>query len=380
MRTNLPEPNADQRAHSELVCASIRDEIRANGGAIRFDRYMELALYAPGLGYYSAGAAKFGANGDFVTAPELGFVFARCLGRAIAPTLREPNAEILELGPGSGALAAELLLELERLHALPSRYRLLERSADLRERQRTILMQRCPHLEKLAMWIDAPPSSAWNGALIANEVVDALPVRLFELNANGVHERCVDVDVRDNFVWRSTVADASLMRDVDEALGSARKTLPQPYRSEICTMLAPWFGEVARTLHRGGAWFIDYGHRRSDYYAPSRHEGTLRCHYRHRVHDDPLILTGLQDITAWVDFDALDSAARTAGFRAEEFTTQADFLIHNGLRDVFENAYALAGDEVVRYQLAQEVKRLTTPAEMGEAFKIMALKPALRQA
>ena len=371
MRADLPEPSADERAHSERLCALIRNEIRANGGAIRFDRYMELALYAPGLGYYSAGAAKFGAAGDFVTAPELGFVFARCLARAIAPTLRERGADILELGPGSGALAAELLLELERLGTLPNRYRLLERSADLRERQRATLMLRCPHLEKLALWLDAPPVSEWSGALIANEVVDALPVRLFELNENEILERCVGVDADGDFVWRNLPADESLTRNVNDILGDARQTLPQPYRSEICTMLSPWFEEVTRTLRRGGAWFIDYGHRRENYYAPSRSEGTLRCHYRHRVHDDLLILTGLQDITAWVDFDALGDAARSAGFCIVEIMPQSEFLIHNGIQYVFDTAYAAARDEAARYGLAQEVKRLTLQNEMGEAFKVM---------
>ena len=373
MRADLPEPSADERAHSEQLCALIRDEIRANGGAIRFDRYMELALYAPGLGYYSAGAAKFGAAGDFVTAPELGFVFARCLARAIAPTLRERGADILELGPGSGALAAELLLELERLGTLPNRYRLLERSADLRERQRATLILRCPHLEKLALWLDAPPASEWSGALIANELVDALPVRLFELNENEIRERCVGIDANGVFVWRNLDADATLARDVDGLLRDKRQTLPQSYRSEICTMLSPWFEEVTRTLRRGGAWFIDYGHRRDNYYAPSRSEGTLRCHYRHRVHDDLLILTGLQDITAWVDFDALGEAGRSARFRVAELMPQSEFLIHSGLHEVFDEAYASVGDEAARFRLAQEVKRLTLPNEMGESFQAVVM-------
>lgn len=371
MRADLPEPSVDEQAHSERLCALIRAEIHANDGAIRFDRYMELALYAPGLGYYSAGAAKFGAQGDFVTAPELGFVFARSLARAIAPTLRERDAEVLELGPGSGALAAEVLLELERLGALPSRYRLLERSADLRERQRATLMLRCPHLEKLAIWLDAPPASEWSGALIANEVVDALPVRLFEINESEIHERCVGIDGSGIFVWRSLPADATLMRHVNDVLGDSRQSLPQPYRAEVCTMLSPWFEEVTKALRRGSAWFIDYGHRRDEYYAPSRREGTLRCHYRHRVHGDPLILTGLQDITAWVDFGALIAAAQNAGFLVHPLVAQNAFLIENGLEGIFSEAYAATDDETAKYRLAQEVKRLTLPGEMGEAFKVM---------
>lgn len=374
MNVDLPEPNADERAHSERLRALIRDEIRANDGAIRFDRYMELALYAPGLGYYSAGAAKFGEAGDFVTAPELGFVFARCLARAIVSDLREYEGDILEIGPGSGALAAELLLELERLGTLPKRYRLLERSADLRERQHVTLMQRCPHLATLAEWVDAPPSSAWNGVLIANEVVDALPVRCFALRADGLHERCVGIDEYERFVWRDVAADATFANDVDRVLGAARDALPLPYRSEICSMLAPWLHEITYALQQGSAWFIDYGHRRSDYYAPSRREGTLRCHYRHRVHDRPLILTGLQDITAWVDFDALSDAASLSGLHKTTMVSLARFLIDNGLDEVFDRAYQATTNEVARYRLAQEAKRLTLPSEMGEAFRVMPLR------
>ena len=194
MRVELPEPSAEERAHSERVAALIREEIGTAGGTIDFSRYMELALYAPGLGYYSAGATKFGAAGDFITAPELGFVFARCLARGLAPALRATRGDVLEFGPGSGALAADLLLELEQLDALPQRYRLLERSADLRERQRATLARRCAHLLERCEWLDAPPAQSWAGVLIANEVADALPVRLFVLREEGVFSRVVAFD------------------------------------------------------------------------------------------------------------------------------------------------------------------------------------------
>src|SRR5512135_1691441 len=243
MHTDLPEPDAAALAHSERLAALIRAEIAAAGGALDFARYMELVLYAPGLGYYSAGATKFGAAGDFVTAPELGFVFARCLARALAPTLRETRGDVLELGPGSGALAAELLLELERLDALPVRYSLLERSADLRERQRALAAQRCPHLEKLTEWLDAPPAQPWRGVLVANEVIDALPVRLFALRADGLFARAVGVDAGGRLVEREIPADPGLTRAVTEALGARIDRLPRPYRSEACLLLAPWFDE-----------------------------------------------------------------------------------------------------------------------------------------
>ena len=374
MRVELPEPSADERAHSARLAALIRSEIAAAGGALDFERYMELALYAPGLGYYSAGATKFGAAGDFVTAPELGCVFARCVARALAPTLRETQGDVLELGPGSGALAAELLLELERLGALPARYRLLERSADLRARQRDTLQARAPHLLPRCEWLDAPSATGWRGVLLANEVVDALPVRLFALRDDGVFARAVTAAQDGTFAWCEQPADEALIALVERQLGSLRHALPRPYRSEICALLAPWFAEIAANLQQGAALFIDYGHARSDYYAAARCEGTLRCHYRHRVHDEPLILPGLQDITAWVDFDALRAAATASGFATESCITQARFLLEQGLEEVFAAAHAQATDEAQRYRLAQEVKHLALPDEMGEAFKVLTLR------
>jgi SAM-dependent MidA family methyltransferase len=371
MHSDLPEPDADARAHSERLAALIRGEIAGAGGTLDFARYMELALYAPGLGYYSAGAAKFGADGDFVTAPELGFVFARCLARALAPALRETRGDILELGPGSGALAAEVLLELERLDALPGRYRLLERSADLRERQRALVLQRCPHLEKLTEWLDAPPAQKWRGALVANEVIDALPVRRFTLRADGVHARAVGVDADGRLIEREIPADANLADAVANALGERFDRVPRPYTSEVCALLAPWFAEVTRSLEHGSAWFIDYGYGRDDYYAPERREGTLRCHYRHRAHDDPLVWPGLQDITAWVDFDALAESAVASGFESAGNATQSRFLIEHDLDAVFVEAYARAPDETAKYRLAHEVKQLTLPGEMGERFRVV---------
>ena len=378
MRVELPEPSPDERAHSERLAALIRSEIEAADGALDFARYMELALYAPGLGYYSAGAAKFGAAGDFVTAPELGFVFARCLARALAPTLRETRGDILELGPGSGARAVQLLLELERLDALPQRYRLLETSADLRERQRATLLLHCAHLAERVEWLDVPPAEPWRGCLIANEVIDALPARLFALRNEGLFARAVGVGEQGEFIWREHPADAALSEAVANTSVNIA-ALPQPYCSEVRPLLAPWFTEVTRSHEQGVAWFIDYGYARDDYYAPQRREGTLRCHYRHRAHNDPLILPGLQDITAWVDFDALADAGLAAGFALDNNLSQAQFLIEHGLDEVFAAAYAEAADEMARYRLAQEVKRLTLPGQMGERFRVILLSNTIRK-
>ncbi|HEY2397199.1 MAG TPA: SAM-dependent methyltransferase [Rudaea sp.] len=370
MRVELPEPGPEERDHSERLQAQVRAEIAAAGGAIDFSRFMELALYAPGLGYYSAGAAKFGAGGDFVTAPELGFVFARCLARALAPTLRETRGDIVELGPGSGVLAVDLLLELENLDALPVRYRLLERSADLSQRQRARVSQHCPHLQHLVEWLDAPPAQPWRGALVANEVVDALPVRLFALQNDGLYARAVTADGRGRLAWCNVAADAALERDVAAALEPNGAALPRPYCSEVRPMLQPWLAEVTRSLQQGTAWFIDYGYANAEYYAPHRRTGTLRSHYRHRAHDDALFWPGVQDITAWVDFDALVAAGMACGFSANRVTTQAQFLADQGLDEVFAHAYAATGDETARHRLAQEVKRLMLPDQMGESFKV----------
>jgi len=380
MHADLPAPSHDEAEHSERLAALIRAEIASAGGALDFARYMELALYAPGLGYYSAGAAKFGAAGDFVTAPELGFVFARCLARAVAPVLGEVGGgDVLELGPGSGALAADLLLDLDRLGALPARYRLLERSADLRARQRETLRARCAHLGVEIEWIDTPPREPWRGVLVANEVIDALPVRLFALRETGLHARAVGIDEAGRFVWRERDADPALRDQVAAALAGSEAGLPRPYFSEVCPSLAAWFAEVTRTLEHGSALFVDYGYADGEYYAAARRSGTLRCHYRHRAHNDPLILTGLQDITAWVDFDALARAGETAEFTIAVHDTQARFLIENGLDEVFADAYATAQDEVARYALAQQVKRLTLPGEMGERFRVMVLRRSSRE-
>ena len=374
MRAELPDPGPDERQHSDRLAALIRSEIAAAGGALDFSRYMQLALYAPGLGYYSAGAAKFGAAGDFVTAPETGFVFARCLARALAPTLRETRGDLLELGPGSGALAAELLPELERLGALPGRYRLLEPSADLRERQQRCIAQQCPQMERLTEWLDAPPAQPWSGALVANEVIDALPVRLFALRDAGLSSRAVGVAADGRLEWREVAADAALRDEFAAAVGARAQQLPRPYRSELRPMLQPWLADVTRSLRHGAAWFIDYGHADDAYFAPQRMLGTLRCHYRHRAHDDPLLWPGLQDITAWVDFDALARTAVAAGLVVEARLTQAQFLIAHQLDEVFAAAYAAAADEAERYALATQVKCLTLPGQMGDTFHVMCLR------
>ena len=372
----LPPPSEAEREHSARLSALIRDEIRAQG-PIDFSRYMALALYAPGLGYYSAGKTKFGAAGDFVTAPELGTLYAGTIARAIAPVLRETGGDLLELGAGSGAFAADLLDALAALDALPARYRIVETSADLRERQAARIAASAPVHAARVEHLDAPPAQSWRGVLFANEVVDALPVQRFVARRDGrVAALGVTCDDAGEFHGIELEADEALVarvarleRDVAEALEQSPPVWQRPYRSECVPTLREWFASVAGTLQRGAALFVDYGYPRREYYLPERRDGTLVCHYRHRAHDDPFAHVGLQDITAFVDFTALAEAGAAAGFALATYTTQAQYLLAHGLTELL--AEAAGRDERERMALAQEVRRLTLPGEMGEKFKVM---------
>ena len=374
MPIDLPEPDADARAHAARVRAAIDADIAASGGAIPFSRFMELSLYAPGLGYYSAGAQKFGAGGDFVTAPELGSLFAQCVAEAVAPVLRElgGNGGFFELGGGSGAFAADVLWHLAQINALPVRYGILEPSADLRERQRALLQSRLPvRLFERVDWLDTPPERDWNGVLFANEVLDALPTPRFAKREGEVYEEYVTHAADGSLVRVDQPGDAMLragVRHVERALGAP---LPDGYRSELLPQLPYWIQAVGGLMDRGVMLFVDYGYARREYYAAERTDGTLRAFYRQRMHGDPLWYPGLQDLTASVDFTALAEAGVNAGFDVAGYCTQASFLLGNGLMSRFEAEHAQATDEAARYALAQQVKRLTLPTEMGERFQCM---------
>lgn len=370
----LPPPDPAALAHSEQLRALIRADIRAQGGSIPFSRYMELALYAPGLGYYSAGSTKFGAAGDFVTAPELGPQFAQCVAEAVSPVLRGigPDSDFVELGGGSGAFAQDVLRALDARHALPRTYRILEPSADLRERQRTRL-QAALEVAVFARieWIDRPPEQPWRGVLFANEVLDALPTTRFSLAQGEVMEEHVGLDASGDFTVRLRPADmlvGGAVRHIERSLGRA---FEDGYRSEILPQLPYWIQAVCGTLDRGLALFVDYGYPRGEYYLPERREGTLVCHYRHRAHADPFHLPGLQDLTAFVDFTAVAEAGLHAGFELAGFASQAAFLLNNGLQDRLELGGA---DAVAQHRRNLEAKRLTLPGDMGERFKAIGLQ------
>lgn len=373
MHADLPRPDTAALAHSDTLAAVIRAEIAAEGGSLPFSRFMERSLYAPGLGYYSAGSTKFGEAGDFTTAPELGPLFASCVAQAVAPVLQQlgPDAEFVEIGGGSGAFAEIMLKRLLALDALPARYAILEPSADLRERQRERLGQRLiPPVFDLVEWLDGPPSEAWNGVLFANEVIDALPTPRFTLRDGEVFEEGVALDAEGRFVRTDRPADpllAAAVRHVERYLG---QPFPDGYRSELLPQLPYWIQAVMGGLGRGAMLFADYGYPRREYYQPDRDTGTLRAYYRHRVHNDPYLWPGLQDITASVDFTALAEAGTQAGFDLAGYTTQANFLLGNGLQERLSEAEARA-DETTLLRLRNEAKRLTLPSEMGERFQVM---------
>lgn len=372
-----------QSQHAERVRESLYRLLRENAGWLSFERYMDWVLYAPGLGYYSAGARKFGADGDFTTAPEISPLFGACVARQCADVLEALAAQatlpadtptaILEIGAGSGALAVDVLTRLEQLERLPARYLILDVSADLRERQRQALEAAVPHLLNCVEWLDAPPPLAFNGIILANEVLDALPVARFRWSA----KRCEEMGVArrgDELVWEARAADAALTAACHRLAGAAGGW-DDGYVSEYCPRLIEWARGVTSALRAGTVMWFDYGLPRPQYYLPERHDGTLLCHFRHRAHADPFFAPGLQDITAWVDFTSLAEATRGTSFELGGFTTQAHFLA--GLR-IDREMQRFAGHDARRFAyLAQAARTLLLPGEMGERFKVMAWTRAL---
>lgn len=365
---DLPLPDPAARRHSVRLQQLIAQEAATAGGRLSFARFMDLALYAPGLGYYSAGTRKLGVQGDFVTAPEWSPLFARCLARQVAPVLSElGGGDLLEVGAGSGIMAADLLEALADANALPERYCILERSGDLRERQQTLLRQRLPRLQDRIVWLECLPEAGFRGVILANELLDALPVHCFTLTAEGAAERYVR---REGEAWRWCLGPLS-SAVLGERITALRHDgeLAAGYSSEVNLAGESWVRSVADCLEAGMLLLIDYGFPRHEYYHPRRDAGTLMCHYRHRAHDDPLILVGLQDITAHVDFTAMAEAGHAAGLEVAGYTTQGAFLLAIGIAEELQ----AAPDDRTRLRWAQQVKKLTLPHEMGELFKVLAL-------
>ena len=358
-----------QTLHLERMHAYLVEQITA-AGWLSFERFMDMALYAPGLGYYSAGAHKLGQGGDFTTAPEVSRLFGACVARQCAEILGALGmGNILEIGAGSGRLAADILLRLETLGELPDRYCILEISADLRERQRRYFGRHLPpRLQERVCWLDQPPDESFDGIILANEVLDALPVARFRWYSGRVEELGVVID-DGRLGWEARPASPA-MAAACRRLSKAGGAWDDGYVSEYCPRLSAWTMSVTRSLRAGAALWFDYGLPRSQYYLPERHEGTLLCHFRQRAHGDPLLYPGLQDITAWVDYTLLAEASREAGFALSGFTAQSHFLA--GLRVDHEMQIMAAGDDTQYARLANQARRLMMPGEMGERFKAMA--------
>ncbi|WP_300086419.1 class I SAM-dependent methyltransferase [uncultured Nitrosomonas sp.] len=367
----LPLPDPSEQKYSDTLKVTIYEQITRSGGWISFADYMETVLYTPGLGYYSGGTAKFGMEGDFVTAPEISPLFGETLARYAAHILKPvKQGSILELGAGSGKLAVDLLRALEQLDCLPQHYYILDLSADLQQRQRTTIEQRIPHLASRVSWLSALPEQ-FEGLILANEVLDAMPVHLAVWQNGSIAER--GITWRDQrLAWQDRLlTEGDELYNIAQQLPPADLPSPHPYLSEISLANRHFIRSLATLLQRGAILLVDYGFGQSEYYHPQRHQGTLMCHYRHHAHDAPFFLPGLQDITSHTDFSAVAQAALDSGLQLGGYTTQAHFLINCGITDLLARTPA---DQMGNYlPLVSQVQRLISPAEMGELFKVMAL-------
>ncbi len=367
----LPEPSADALQHSQKLVECIRAEINKNDGSITFRRYMEMALYEPSLGYYVAGTHKIGKQGDFITAPEISPLFSQCIAQQCKEILLETGGDLLELGAGTGIMATEILLCLEGDNCLPEHYYILDLSPDLKQRQKETFEKRAPHLLKHVTWLSQLPPS-FSGVILGNEVLDAMPVDVFTQQNNSVFEH--------HIVWE----DGQLLEQLQKADNALSEkvlalNIPNeatPYTSEMNPNLKGWFQTIADCLNKGVILLADYGYPRKEYYFFERKKGTLICHYQHLVNEAPLHYVGLQDITASVDFTAVAEAADDAGLTVKGFTSQATFLSNSGLEALFMKAldeHTLDQNKTYHYKLAQQVRSLSLPTEMGERFKFIAL-------
>ena len=365
---NLPAPSADELALSAELASLIHQDIAAAGGSIPFSRFMEHCLYAPGLGYYSAGRRKFGAGGDFVTAPEISPLFGRCLARSCGAVLQSlGGGDILEFGAGSGQLAVDLLGELASMDCLPDRYLVLERSAELKTRQQETIGRYLPQLLDRVSWLDALPSAGFRGVMLANEVLDAMSVERFQWDGAAAalfHVRSEG----EGFAWQLQTGESS---DVTAGIEDSISHLDAGYVSEFNTFLQPWLQTVAECLDQGLILLIDYGYPQHELFHPQRSSGTLMCHYRQHAHADPLLWPGLQDITAHVNFTAVAEAAVAADLEVAGYTSQAYFLLDCGLEEFLLQSGPTG--TMVYMQAAQQVKTLILPGEMGERFKCIGL-------
>lgn len=371
----LAEPDDEAKNRSRLLMQHIKQQCDQAGGSIRFSEYMNTALYQPTLGYYSGGLQKFGEAGDFITAPEVSTFFGQCLATQIAEILQNFDAvcaqqkTIIEFGAGSGVLAVDILLQLEKLSSLPDKYLILELSAELQCRQKQIIKNKLPHLYKRVQWLEKLPEQLSNVVVIANEVLDAMPVECFRIADQCVETLMVSVEAGKPVA--SYVLDESANKKINVIKQRSEFTFSDNYCSEYNPAIPGWLSTVADNVEQAVILLIDYGYNEKEYYHSDRAAGTLMCYSRHKAHEDYFWWPGLQDITAFVNFTDIAYSAVASGLEVSGYTTQAAFLLANGLAEL----HALNVSDAVQQQikLSQQIKTLTLPSEMGERFKVMAL-------
>ncbi len=370
----LPQPDSAAQQHSAAVCAHILTE--AQGHTLAFEQFMQWALYAPNLGYYSAGLKKFGSQGDFVTAPELSPLFGQCLANVCAETLPQLSQGcVLEFGAGSGRLALDVLQHLEKQHQLFPDYYILELSADLRARQQALFKEQAPEYLPQLHWLDSLPSTPLNAVVLANEVLDAMPVQRFVIDGEQLQALTAHWQGQ-RFEWQMQAPSERLSEAFKDKQAQLDSPLPNGYSSEINLNIKPWLQALSKSLNQARVLLIDYGQDQYNYYHPQRHRGTLMCHYRHYAHEDPFFYPGLQDITADVDFSAVAQAAKQTGFDLVGYNPQAEFLLGSGLPILLDQALAKQ-DYPDFLHTSQHAKQLILPQAMGERFKVMALSKGL---
>ena len=378
----LPEPDSKAKQHSQQLLDHIVQKIQLSSRKISFAQYMQEALYSPGLGYYSAGSHKFGAQGDFVTAPEISSLFGQVLAIQAQTVLEHikndcGESNLLEVGAGSGKMAGDILAELTNRNALPDHYYILELSADLKQRQQQYLQSHFADYYSNIIWLDQLPENGFNGLIIANELLDAFPVHLLKLEKKQLFERFVSINPEQQLCFKDIIIEDPLLlafqKTIEQSINFNQDLLDKQssYITEVNLLANQWIKSMALRINCGGLLLIDYGYPQNEYFHPQRHMGTLMCHYRHLGHDNPFFLPGLQDITAHVNFSEIKQAAEAAGLELSGYTTQAHFLLAGGLAELTQH---IDINEIKQHaQMVNEIKKLTLPEEMGELFKVIYL-------
>ena len=370
----LAEPVEEAKKRSAMLMQSIKRACEKNDGRIRFSEFMNIALYEPGLGYYSGGLQKFGASGDFITAPEVSPLFGQCLANQLAEIFgtfsEEADRVVIEFGAGSGVLAVDILRRLDLLNTLPEKYLILELSAELQHRQKQLIKDNLPHLYDRVSWLDKLPENLSHAVVIANEVLDAMPVDCFRIGEDAAEAMMVKLDGAGD-LQKEFVADKEVTEMLATISQRSSVSFEKAYTSEVNPAIHGWLSALESQLQTAVILLIDYGYNEQEYYHPDRTDGTLMCYYQHKAHDDFFWWPGLQDITAFVNFTDIAYNADDIGMQVAGYTTQAAFLLANGLSELHEEQ--VTDDVRQQVKLSQQIKTLTLPSEMGDRFKVMAL-------